>query len=274
MLRFTKMNGNGNDFLVLDNRERKFSAEEMSRMAQKLCRRREAIGADGILVVEPSQRLDFTMRLFNRDGSEGEMCGNGARCLARYAFEEKIAGAEMSFETLGGDQHAVVDGKLVALDIAPVCAKDAVLEKTYQDGIAKLTYSYLIVGVPHVVVFEDSVRPDEEYTAIGRRMRSCLELFPQGANINFAVKRPDAENSYTAVTYERGVEELTLSCGTGSVAISIAAYLTGRGGETAEIHNPGGINRVRLVRCGDEIKPTLEGLTVRAGEISATEEIL
>ena len=274
MLRFTKMNGNGNDFLVLDNRKREFSAKQLSSMAVNLCRRREAVGADGILAVEPSQRLDFTMRLFNRDGSEGEMCGNGARCLARYAFEEKIAAAEMSFETLGGDQHAVVDGKRAALDLSPVNAVDALLNGECEFNGEKIVYHYIVVGVPHAVVFEENTRSNEEYFAIGRCMRNRLDLFPNGANVNFAVKRNDEENGYTAVTYERGVEDLTLSCGTGSTAVAIAAYLTGRGGSVAEIHNPGGINRITLKKRDNELLPLLEGLTVRVGEVFVSEEML
>lgn len=274
MLKLTKMNGNGNDFLVLDNRKTVFSTEQMSDMAKKLCRRREAIGADGILVIEPAEHLDFKMRLFNKDGSEGEMCGNGARCLARYAYEEKIADADMYFETLGGNQHAVVSGRMVALELALVNAKDALLgRECYYDG-EKIVYNYMVVGVPHAVVFEETVRPYEEYTAIGCYMRNRRDLFPEGANINFAVRDSSAENSYTAVTYERGVEELTLSCGTGSTAVGIMAYLTKLGGSTAEIHNPGGTNRITLSFDGNKIKPLLEGLTVRAGEILVTEEIL
>ncbi len=273
MLKLTKMNGNGNDFLVLDNRKVIFSTEQMSDMAKKLCRRREAIGADGILVIETAERLDFKMRLFNRDGSEGEMCGNGARCLARYAYEEKIADAAMCFETLGGDQHAEVFDKNVVLELAPVNAKDAFLGRECYYDREKIVYNYMVVGVPHAVVFEETVRPYEEYMAIGRYMRNRKDLFPEGANINFAVRDSFAENSYTAVTYERGVEAITLSCGTGSAAVGIMAYLTKLGGNIAEIHNPGGTNRITLSFDGDKIKPLLEGLTIRAGEILVTEEI-
>lgn len=274
MLKFTKMNGNGNDFLVLDNRALEFSTEQLVSMTLNLCRRREAIGADGILVVEPSNRLNFKMRLFNRDGSEGEMCGNGARCIARYAYEEGISGNETSFETLGGDQFATVNGKRVALKLAPVDIKDVQLNCSYDIDGEKIVYNYLIVGVPHTVIFEDKVRTDEAYFKLGRKLRNTLDLFPQGTNVNFAVKRSDEENGYTAVTYERGVEELTLSCGTGCTSIGITAYLTGIGGKIADVHNPGGTNRIIISDDNGIISPLLEGLTVRVGEFTVAEEML
>ena len=274
MLKFSKMNGNGNDFLVLDNRSLEFSTQQLVSMTLKLCQRRQAIGADGILVVEPSKRLAFKMRLFNRDGSEGEMCGNGARCIARYAFEEKIAGDTMCFETLGGDQHATVNGRRVALQLAPISEKDVQLNRNCTLDGQKIVYNYLTVGVPHVVIFESDVRQDEEYFELGKKLRNSLELFPRGANINFAVKRKDEENGYTAVTYERGVEALTLSCGTGCTSIAIAAYLTGLGGKIAEVHNPGGTNRIIISEKNGIISPLLEGLTVRVGDVFVADEML
>jgi len=274
MLELIKMNGNGNDFLVLDNRNLNYNSEQLKELALNLCRRREAIGADGILVVEPSDRLAFTMRLFNRDGSEGEMCGNGARCIARYAFEQGFAKKQMDFETLGGDQSATVDGCRVALQIAPVKISKVAKELGAVVDGEKIKYTQLVVGVPHTVIFEDAKRSDGEYFDLGRKLRNRLDLFPEGTNVNFAVKRADSENAFDMVTYERGVEELTLSCGTGSTATVIAAYLTDRCGKSAKIHNPGGINCVKLACEGDTIYPLLEGKTVRVAEIKVSGEML
>jgi len=274
MLELTKMNGNGNDFLILDNRNFAYNSEQLRELTLNLCRRREAIGADGILVVEPSARLDFTMRLFNRDGSEGEMCGNGARCIARYVFEQGFAGNSMSFETLGGDQFATVDGHRVALKLAPVKVCDIQTEQECEIDGEKITYCYLLVGVPHTVIFEGKKRSDGEYFELGRKLRNRLDLFPLGANINFAVKRKDEDHSFDMVTYERGVEDLTLSCGTGSTATGIAAYVTGRSGEVSDIYNPGGINCIKLTCESDVVYPLLEGKTVRVAELRINDEML
>jgi len=274
MLKLTKMNGNGNDFLLVDNRNLEYNSDELKNLTLNLCRRREALGADGILVAEPSARLDFKMRLFNRDGSEGEMCGNGARCMARFAKENWLSKDSVSFETLGGDQYATVSGRRVALKLAGVNMSGIVKEaKCEQDG-EKIAYSYLIVGVPHTVIFEHKKRRDEEYFSLGKKLRNRLDLFPQGANINFAVKREAEDNGYDMITYERGVEDLTLSCGTGSTATAIAAFVTRRGGMCANIHNKGGINCIKLSCKDDIIYPVLEGETVRVAEIEVSGEML
>jgi len=274
MLELTKMNGNGNDFLILDNRKLDYNTEQLKEIALNLCRRREAIGADGLLIVEPSVRLDFTMRLINRDGSEGEMCGNGARCIARYAFEQGFADKSMGFETLGGDQFATVEGERVALKLAPVKVCDIQTEQECEIDGEKIVYNYLVVGVPHTVIFEDKKRSGSEYFELGRKLRNRLDLFPQGSNINFAVKRKDEANAFDMVTYERGVEDLTLSCGTGSTATGIAAYITERSGEVSDIRNPGGINCIKLVCDNGTIYPLLEGKTVRVAEIKINDEML
>jgi diaminopimelate epimerase len=271
-MRWAKMNGNGNDFLVFDDRKRRFDAEALSRMARLLCRRREAFGADGILVAGPSDRAAFSMRLFNSDGSEGEMCGNGARCMARFAVEtEIIAGTgEMTFETLGGDVRAVVEGRRVRLLLAPVSLEGMVLDEPVVVGDEALRYSFLTVGVPHCVVFLRRPLPERNLLLLGETLRHRQDLFPQGTNVNFVVE--DGEGLFVT-TYERGVEDLTRSCGTGSTASAIVACLLAKTGREAAVRNPGGVNDVSLCFDGPRtVFPCLTGEAALVGWVETTEE--
>ena len=274
MTRYAKLHGNGNDFLVLDLRGTPGEGEDHASEARALCRREESLGADGLLLVESSSRLNFRMRLFNRDGSEGEMCGNGARCIARYAWETGIAPAEMAFETLGGDVHARVDAPFVRLRLAEVDLGDATWERKASAGGQELAYSFLTVGVPHCVVFlEDlATRPREELFRLGRELRGRTDLFPRGTNVNFLA--PEKEGLFL-ITYERGVEDLTRSCGTGSVAAAVTARRLGRCGDDVKVRNLGGINRVLLEDSGpDRVRPSLEGRTALVAWMEPTEEAL
>jgi len=275
MLTCTKMNGNGNDFLVIDNMDLKHGTGVLSDYAVKLCRRRESLGADGILAVEPSVEAEFKMRLFNRDGSEGEMCGNGARCIARYAFEKGIAKKnKMRFETLGGEINASVSGSRVTLKLAPVSLKDAVIDVPAKVNGVDFNYTFLTVGVPHTVIFKQKrTMTDEEYTVLGRAIRNRTDLFPEGTNVNFAVPRDGLDGGLDVVTYERGVEDLTLSCGTGSTASAIAAVLIGITGPQVNVWNPGGLNRVSLqFQSADTVLPELEGGALYIADIQVAED--
>lgn len=266
----TKMNGNGNDFLVVDNMDLKYDTKALTDFARKFCRRREAVGADGILVAEPSSHADFKMRLFNSDGSEGEMCGNGSRCIARFAFEQGIAkSASMVFETLGGDVSAAVKGSRATLKLAPVSLEKITLDKAESVDGFDFNYTFLTVGVPHTVIFERKrSRDDDGYRRLGRAVRNRLDLFPEGTNVNFAVPRSGAESVLDVLTYERGVEDLTLSCGTGSTASAIAAALIGITDVKVDVYNPGGLNRVSLTFSDDNtVFPELEGGALRVAEL-------
>lgn len=277
MMNCSKMNGNGNDFLVIDNMSLALDGTVLSKTARLACRRREALGADGLLVAEPSERADFRMRLFNSDGSEGEMCGNGARCIARFAFEKGIVKSQdMTFETLGGDVHAVVRGERVTLDLAPVSVADAVIDSHAEVDGFEFNYTFLTVGVPHAVIFErEHSRSFADYATLGRAIRNRLDLFPEGTNVNFAVPSQERTGVLDVVTYERGVEDMTLSCGTGSTASAIAGMLLGLTGERVEVINPGGVNLVSLEFSGsDLISPKLEGGALLVAEIVLLPEAL
>ncbi len=276
MIECVKMNGNGNDFLVLDNMALRYDTKFLSNLAAKACRRRQAVGADGLVVAEPSAAADFKMRIFNPDGTEGEMCGNGARCVSRFALDYGIAKTgELTFETLGGMVRAVVDGGLVTMDLAPVSLRGMVTDGRLCAGEDEFEYSFITVGVPHCVIFErERSRRFEEYAPVGRAIRRRSDLFPQGTHVNFAVMGGEAD-MIDIMTYERGVEDMTLSCGTGSVASAIVSWLSGRTGPDVRVKNPGGVNGVSLLRSENgDILPELEGRAVAVAEISIMPEAL
>ena len=277
MILCTKMNGNGNDFLVINNMELKYSGETLSMYAKALCRRRESLGADGILAAEPSETNDFKMRLFNRDGTEGEMCGNGARCIARYAFLKGIVKKpEMTFETIGGRVDASVRDARTTLKLSPVNISSLVHDVPASVEGYDFNYTFLTVGVPHAVIFEKTrLDSEDQYRKIGRAIRLRTDLFPEGANINFVSPKSTYEAGLDVITYERGVEDLTLSCGTGSTASAIAAFTAGLTGPVVDVYNPGGLNRVSLeFGPSGKILPELEGGASYIAEIEALEEAL
>ncbi|NLB83925.1 MAG: diaminopimelate epimerase [Synergistaceae bacterium] len=269
MISFTKMHGNGNDFILLDNRTERFSPSELSTLAQCACRRRSSLGADGILVVENSPDADFAMRLFNADGSEGEMCGNGARCIARYSFEKGIAGVNQSFSTLAGIMKAIVEPPFVDLAMGEVSLTEGWFNRTLSIDGRDFSTSFLWVGVPHALLFPSEELSRDDMVGIGRKFRSDRRLFPDGANVSFVTEGP--EGSIYSVTYERGVEDLTDSCGTGSTASAAAWLLRGKvpaSPVSLDVINPGGINRVSLDFSADgaSFQASLRGRTVIVAE--------
>ncbi len=250
-MEFWKINGNGNDFITVDMTAAQMSSAELSETARRLCRRRASIGADGLLVVEPSSRANFKMRLFNSDGSEGEMCGNGARCIARFAYERGIAPAEMSFETLAGIMRARVDKRFVEIDLGVQSFENGWVDRSLSMEGIEFRSCFLWVGVPHLVLFTQDEMDRASCVRIGRAFRNSLDLFPQGTNVNFV--RPVGRGELAAVTYERGVEDLTDSCGTGGTASALAAHMVLNMPSPVEVHNPGGTNRISFERI-DEMR--------------------
>ncbi len=207
MLRFTKMNGAGNDFVLLDNRagELRLTTEQIAR----LCDRHRGVGADGVLILEPAANgADFRMRYYNADGGEAEMCGNGARCFARFADRTAGPRPQLSFETPAGVIGARLEGELVTLQMSE--PKDLRLEP---NGA-----SYVDSGVPHVVVRVPNI-DDVDVRKEGSELRHNPLYAPRGANANFLEKR--GAKSIAIRTYERGVEDETLACGTGVVASAV-----------------------------------------------------
>jgi diaminopimelate epimerase len=222
-LPFYKMSGAGNDFVVLDNRHGEV-AGDLARFSAAVADRKRGIGADGVLLVEPSERKNFRMRYFNADGSEADMCGNGGRCIARFANLMGAAPTAMEFENLAGDFKATVlaDGQVDLQMTLPHSLK-LNMELPIEGKVLK--GHFLNTGVPHVVVPVDDIEA-VDVVGWGRQLRYHTVFAPKGTNANFV--QVTGPSSIKVRTYERGVEDETLACGTGSVA---AAILMARLGE-------------------------------------------
>ncbi len=217
-IKFTKMCAGGNDFILIDNREG-IITEDRGVLAKKVCQRKFFVGADGLLLLERSSRTDFSMRIFNPDGSEPEMCGNGARCLARFAHLSGLAGERMSFETQAGRMKAEIIGENVRLRMSQPTNMRLNLEIPLKGGRHKL--HNINTGVPHAVSFVDNLE-EVDVQSRGGEVRYHPHFQPEGTNTDF-VQVIDSQ-TLKMRTYERGVEEETDSCGTGAVASAIIAF--------------------------------------------------
>lgn len=210
------MSGSGNDFIVIDNRNNIVDENSLSNFIAKVCRRKMSVGADGIILVENSDSADFKWRFFNSDGSVAEMCGNGARCVARFAYLNDIAGSNMSFETLAGLVKAEVIGNRVKVKMTDPL--DLKTDDTVELKNGLVSISSVNTGVPHVVIVKDSI-DDVDIVKIGKEIRYHEKFSPAGTNVNFVSHVKD--NTIVIRTYERGVEDETLACGTGAAASAI-----------------------------------------------------
>lgn len=252
-MRFTKMNGAGNDFIILNNLEEHISHSLLPGIARTLCHRHLSIGADGLMVVEaPDQGGDFRMLFYNSDGSEGEMCGNGARCICRYGCEHGLAGTHQTVETPSGlvtgtriDRRnyriRLTDPSVIRLEY-PVEA----LGKTWACSYIELGTP----GLPHAVVPCPGLgkKTADSLRELGRSLR-WNAAFPKGANVNFfEITGPD---QITELTYERGVEDFTYACGTGTGSVVLALTLMGEvSGREVTVTAPGGTLYVTIDHDG------------------------
>lgn len=201
---FVKMHGAGNDFVLIDDREGTFPVDDYMRVAA-LATRRSGVGCEGVILVQRSRTADFRMRFFNPDGTEADLCGNGARCVAAFARAIGAAPADvMRFETAAGEIAAeIVDASLVKIALPP--------PKDFGDD-------FVVAGVPHKIVPVESLAKTD-VDGEGRRIRSSPEFAPEGTNVDFVVYRQP--NRAAVRTYERGVEAETGACGTGAVASAL-----------------------------------------------------
>lgn len=215
-IEFVKMVASGNDFVVLDNRRRTICGSKLHAFAREACERNYGIGGDGLIAVEPSKRADFRMRIINPDGSEAEMCGNGARCAALFAKEKKIAGKKMSFETLAGMIEAEVNGDIVRLKMPDPTD----LRREVRLLIENENYMahFVNTGVPHTVIYVEDLG-SWDVKRLGREIRHHKTFAPKGTNVDFV--QVQKGNLIKVRTYERGVEDETLACGTGVAASAI-----------------------------------------------------
>jgi len=238
-IRFSKMSGTGNDFIVIDNINSTYSVDWKA-FAQRYCTRKTSVGADGIIILEPSEKADFTFRIFNADGSEAEMCGNGARCAAAFAHEHMIAGPDMRFNTMAGMLEAkVADGEVSLKMTDPSDIKNDIKLTIDKDHLKAY---FINTGVPHTIVFTDRIE-DVDVSRTGSGLRNHPYFEPAGTNVDF-VQVMD-KGHILARTYERGVEEETLACGTGAVASAIiSAYTDKVDNRPVRVSMPGGDLRI------------------------------
>lgn len=249
---FSKLSGSGNDFILIDNRRDVLPSEELIRAARLLCRRKFSVGADGLIALEDSEKADFRWQFFNADGSSAEMCGNGGRCAARFAVERGIAGPSLCFETLAGLIRAEVNGRRVKLELPD--PED--LRTKVEIPLEPETFQadFINTGVPHVVIIVEDIE-NVDVRGLGRKIRHHPLFAPAGTNVNFVQKDKNARIFMR--TYERGVEDETLACGTGAVAsacigsrvwdLDSPVEVRTRGGEILNVYLSGREDRFRDV---------------------------
>lgn len=222
MIEFYKMSGSGNDFIIIDNMDLSLDVGDLSEFARKVCQRNFSVGADGLVVIEPSDVADFKWRFFNSDGSVAEMCGNASRCVARFAYMKGIAGQKMSWETIAGVISAEINDDLIKVKLTDPSPVESSI-KIEAEGQTFVLDS-IDTGVPHAVVFVDDLDGYDVFNQ-GRKIRFHEHFSPRGTNADFAFVI--SKNKIKVRTYERGVEDETLACGTGMVAAALIAAQRG-----------------------------------------------
>ncbi len=244
MIHFTKLHGNFNDFILIDEYNGEIiQPDKKSAFAVKYCDRRFGIGADGVLYLENSDKADIRMRIFNSDGTEAEMCGNGIRCLVKYALDKGYIKKNANVETLAGVLSIgsrIEDRTWITVNMGkPVFMRERIPVKGIGEFLDMSMHGYNVfavnTGVPHAVIFVDSLEHQLMLTAPKIRYDP---VFPKGANVNFVLV--NSRNEITIRTYERGVEAETLSCGTGSVACVAVANRLGKIDTKAKVNTKGG----------------------------------
>ncbi|HIE18692.1 TPA: diaminopimelate epimerase [Candidatus Bathyarchaeota archaeon] len=273
-MKFWKMHGLGNDYVVIDNRDGKLDGKDLGKIAKELCRRRFSVGADGLLLLCDSSVADVKMRIFNADGSEAEMCGNGIRCLAKYCFENNVTDkTELRIETLAGIKTVwlnVEDGVVRSVTVEmgspilerlriPMVGEGRCIDEELEVEGEKIRVTCLSVGNPHCVIFVDNV---EEFPIgeFGPKIENH-PVFPNRTNVEFVEMMRN--NEMKIRVWERGVGE-TLACGTGACAAVVAANLTGKISSGCIVHLLGGDLNIeykddRILMCGAAEK-SFEGI--------------
>ncbi len=255
MVHFTKLHGNGNDFILIDEYNEKVIPDaKKSAFASQYCDRRFGIGADGVLYLENSDRADIRMQIFNSDGTEAEMCGNGIRCLVKYALDKGYIEEKATVETDAGVlsiSSRISDKTYVTVNMGkPVFLREKIPAKGPGEFLDVNLHGYRVsavnTGVPHAVIFVDSLVSKELMNAAPKIRYD--PVFPNGTNVNFG--HVDSQNEITIRTYERGVEGETFSCGTGSVACAAIAHRLGKTGNKVKVNTKGGELMIYLTDDG------------------------
>ena len=240
-MKFWKMNGAGNDFIIVNNIEENVPLDQFPNIARTLCERHMSIGADGLLAVEKSDRADYKMLFYNADGSMGELCGNGARCICRYGYENGLAGETQTVETTAG----IVTGQRISRRLYKIRLNEpSVLERRdiEVDGVSYECYYVELgkPGIPHAVVPMTDLKNFDEAKLfnLGQKMR-YHKAFPKGANVNFF--EVIGEDHLFERTWERGVENFTYACGTGTGSVVAVMTLLGKvSGREVKVDMTGG----------------------------------
>ncbi len=255
-MRFWKMHGLGNDYIVIDNRDQKIGDKQVAELAKRLCERRFSIGADGLLLVSNSNVANVKMRIFNADGSEAEMCGNGIRCFAKYCYENDIATKnEFTVETLSGIKRVWLaienqEVKTVKVDMGapnwertslPMLGQGTCINENLKVDGEAYKVTCLSMGNPHCVLFVDKV-DDFPVEQVGQKIENH-KAFPKRTNVGFA--QVLNRNELKVRVWERGCGE-TLACGTGTCAAVAAANKLGKVGNMVTVHVLGGDLQVEV----------------------------
>ncbi|OGV63841.1 MAG: diaminopimelate epimerase [Lentisphaerae bacterium RIFOXYA12_FULL_48_11] len=221
-IEFWKMHGASNDFILVDDRKKKFPSNDKKWIAE-IASRRTGVGCEGVILIQPSVKADFRMRFFNPDGGEVEMCGNGARCVAKLAYDLKAAPAMMTIDTVAGILRARMSGDKVCLWLTK--PRDWRMNKSLKVAGQTLRYGFVNTGVPHFVA-ETTTLEKCDVQLLGSGVRYHRDFAPAGTNANFI--KVTGWRSIKVRTYERGVESETLACGTGITASALVAARIGK----------------------------------------------
>lgn len=274
MIKFTKMHGIGNDYIYIDARKDKIANPK--KLAIAMSKPHFGIGADGIILILDSTKADFQMRIFNADGSEAEMCGNGIRCFGKYVYEHKLTKkTEMTIETKAGLKNLVLtitNGlvKQVTVDmgepvlernrIPMIGEKGTVIDERIEVEGVHFDITAVSIGNPHVVIYVEDVKnfPVTKYGPIIENH----ELFPKRTNVEFV--QVINENEVIQRTWERGSGE-TLACGTGASAVTVAGLLTGKNKRNLTVHLTGGDLKIKWDQKTNHIFKTGPAVEVFSG---------
>ena len=276
-MRFTKMHGAGNDFIIINNMDGNIAIDSLPQLARRLCARQTAIGADGMMVVTPAKDdADYAMLFYNADGSLGEMCGNGARCICRYGYEKALASHLPRVETTAG----IVTGERLDSQSYRIRLNDPSLVDSHRRvKIDNEEYDCCYVelgtpGLPHAIVIMPGFAAIDtnQLRELGRKLRYAKE-FPKGANVSFVDVK--SGSLVDIITFERGVEDFTLACGTGCGSAALSLLRRGICGRKLELHAPGGTLHVELLGEDDAVSDIyLSGPTCIVCEGEVSEELL
>jgi diaminopimelate epimerase len=263
MIYFTKLHGNGNDFILIDEyKEKRIADNEKAAFALKYCDRRFAIGADGVLYLAKSEKANIKMQIYNSDGTEAEMCGNGVRCLVKYALDEGYIKEKASVETLAGIltiSSRIEDKTWIKVNMGrPQFERAKIPANGAGEFVNVDMHGYKVnavnTGVPHAVIFMDSL-DDPGLMQVAPKIRYD-PIFPKGTNVNFV--KLNSNDEITIRTYERGVEGETLSCGTGSVACVVVAHRLGKTDKAVKVNTNGGELRITIAQDDAYMEGTAE----------------